>query len=1318
MNKINIPKYNLIESEIEIKKWIYEKCVTIPITDDFLEKDLMESLISGTILCCLINSIRTGTIQKVHLQPSPLQRIENIRNYLRSCWKFGLHTRYIFTSSLLFLYTPSIDNHNEIKEKIIINILELSKISSKISSSGSFLSPPPQTSNSLQNNNNNNNNNNSHYSYTAPNSLASSTASTHILDVVVGTSTPIESPPTLHQQHHHYHHHQQQHPSSSNHSFIKSNSNNTTSVKHQQQQVVQISPPPTTHISNNNNNTYSNIHKLPPIVNTGANKKPQVIDNDSSDDSSDSSDSSDSDDEYSTILGNNGTPLILSGMNESTISYKSFIKEILHLKNRIARQEKVNLEQKDTIDILHRDIDIQKNLTKKLTEKPLDLSKYIEISSDPNLSIPVSTMAFTRQIQQLQQLQQQNEILESDLRKSNEHLTEQIRKNNRLEQELLNIENELLNLRMKYANTLGDKNTPSSQSSSISVSKHPLSRTNSQMQIPLRKSVSQNNITFSNLINQYHHNKNGNSHLPPTPPTPYQQHHNHSHQQQQQQQHHQQQQQQNTPPTSSSSSTPSSQNSSLKNSTFLFKFPNLNILKPSTMLQNNSNSSNNNSQHINNNNNKNGIDIKQSTSGNTSPLSISSASAIEIEVDKELVDFGKKIVSALLSSSNHVEMTDIYKMNNIFVNDHSRRQICQVLDEETRLNQSKLPMSESSFEVTLYLINTLLQNIYESVNRDYFSCKLIMDCSRILNRKTVNGTCEFIQEFIKDHPTWKDLSLWEELYWDDLIVKHEQFGYADFSEIDSELVSTLLVSYVYNLSSWEFSKKEVVDFSLMLANKSLLKSEELLKLSDQINSIADLTFQSATDRKGPHSFVLKTFRNVSECNYCKQYIWGVRGIVAREAFECVGCKYKTHKKCLRLASEKTFCSSPNVGAPFNVKHEIHVGLALNLQGIPEDWKELLAQSGFQDFELQQHQDDVLDVLEFHHAYNEKQQTIVTTNTTPSTNSNGNTPQFQESIPTSPIRHANVLAIPNSPQNLNEDPIVTLKNLVSLENPSSLYVDIVKIGGGSTGQVYVGTSQQTMEKVAIKKMKVDHNNIKNIINEISTMKICKHKNLIRYVNSHLVLNQMWLVMEYMSFGSLTDLIAGHSCFDESQIAYICSQVLQGIDYIHKGHRIHRDIKSDNILIGKDGQIKIADFGFVANLTKSKLQRNSVVGTPYWMAPELIRGNQYNNKIDIWSLGIMARELAEGEPPYAKYPPVRALFLVTQFGIPDLKQPELWSTEFIDFINLCLNLDDKRRPDAHYLLRHSFLKKSCTNKEFSDKVEEIWLTRKNQFSEIHL
>jgi len=187
---------------------------------------------------------------------------------------------------------------------------------------------------------------------------------------------------------------------------------------------------------------------------------------------------------------------------------------------------------------------------------------------------------------------------------------------------------------------------------------------------------------------------------------------------------------------------------------------------------------------------------------------------------------------------------------------------------------------------------------------------------------------------------------------------------------------------------------------------------------------------------------------------------------------------------------------------------------------------------------------------------------------------------------------------------------------------------------------------------------------------------------------------------MSGGSLTGILEQFPSIvlTEPQIAYITAESLKSLSYIHSLHRLHRDIKSDNILLGENAEVKLADFGFATQLTSKQNRRNTVIGTPYWMAPELIEGNDYGPKVDVWSLGIMVREMLEGEPPYMDLPSAKALFLIITKGLPDLKKPHKASENLKDFLRLCLLKDADARPDAIELIQHPFLACACTPKEF--------------------
>jgi hypothetical protein len=285
--------------------------------------------------------------------------------------------------------------------------------------------------------------------------------------------------------------------------------------------------------------------------------------------------------------------------------------------------------------------------------------------------------------------------------------------------------------------------------------------------------------------------------------------------------------------------------------------------------------------------------------------------------------------------------------------------------------------------------------------------------------------------------------------------------------------------------------------------------------------------------------------------------------------------------------------------------------------------------------------------------------------------------------------------------LPEEQPANLDDLVNRSvDPNQLYLNQIKIGEGAAGEVFLAQESTTGRDVAIKKMPLNAQNIKLLCTEIRIMKTSKHPNIVEYIDSYIVEGRLWVVMEYMGGGCLTEVLEQFENgvrMNEVQIANVCLETLRGLRYIHSMHRIHRDIKSDNILLGADGSVKIADFGYAAQLTQEKSKRTTIVGTPYWMAPELIRGQHYDQKVDMWSLGIMVMEMAEGEPPYMEFPPLRALFLITTKGIPGLKHPEAWSEEFKDFLTMCLQKDVASRPTADDLLqvRLPTLKRSNPN-----------------------
>ncbi|XP_054374478.1 uncharacterized protein LOC129047158, partial [Molothrus ater] len=228
------------------------------------------------------------------------------------------------------------------------------------------------------------------------------------------------------------------------------------------------------------------------------------------------------------------------------------------------------------------------------------------------------------------------------------------------------------------------------------------------------------------------------------------------------------------------------------------------------------------------------------------------------------------------------------------------------------------------------------------------------------------------------------------------------------------------------------------------------------------------------------------------------------------------------------------------------------------------------------------------------------------------------------------------------------------------------------------------------EVAIKKINLQGLGRKELtVNEIMIMKRYRSSSVVNYLDSYLLGEELWLVMEYMDGGALSDVIH-KTCLSEDHIAAISRECLQGLDFLHSNDVIHRDVKSDNILLRTDGSVKLTDFGLSTQLTPEQSRPCLVAGTPWWMAPEVVTGQPYGPKVDIWSFGIVGIEMVEQEPPYWDQSHASARRLIATVGTPKLRQPKLLSALLRDFLSCCLQTDEEQRWSAKELLQHPFVR----------------------------
>ncbi|KAI8990223.1 kinase-like domain-containing protein [Pilobolus umbonatus] len=426
-------------------------------------------------------------------------------------------------------------------------------------------------------------------------------------------------------------------------------------------------------------------------------------------------------------------------------------------------------------------------------------------------------------------------------------------------------------------------------------------------------------------------------------------------------------------------------------------------------------------------------------------------------------------------------------------------------------------------------------------------------------------------------------------------------------------------------------------------------------------------------------------------------------------------------------SEGKSLTRPKISLPYNFQHSVHVELSENengFKGLPPEWQAFIAPKS------QPRTAEISPVVTMNTSINNISHDVRSMKIIENIDSlfpPGDNIKLtkRESLKLhlttrkSSLKVTALKTFKGIPEDIFKGPLIDdsmAREDIMIDNPlihpSTLYSDYVLIAEGESGPMYVSQHIGTNRVVAIKKIaKTATSKIDKIRNELMMMKMSRHPNVVEYIASYNTQDEIWVVMEFMDI-ALSDILSLEPDDEELSISIperlisrIVRDILRALTRIHKFNRIHRDIRSDNVLLNMRGDVKLTDFGLSVQLSEQQPKRNSMVGTEYWMAPELIRKENYDTKVDIWSLGVLIMEMLHFNPPYIEHAPLKAISLIASDGLPPLDDPDRWSDNLKDFLKLCTSMNPEERPNASTLLKHPFITSEVgTTKEMVELIEK--------------